>query len=543
MFGVLYPIDEDAYRLLEDYVNNMRSYFSNQTGGSEIADDIESRVAELMAELSGPESGIITIEHVQEIIGRIGNPEEIDTVGANVPSKAEAEIPGQEESATSEDVRPRKKLFRDMDHKMLGGVIAGLGCYLGVNPLWLRIATVLLAWPSFGIAILAYIICWCVIPPATTPAERLEMKGEPVNLTSLRDEFLKSEKIRPTLKSGERFLNGILRFICSVFKVVLIGLGIAVLTGCAVVLVIAFIGLCFLLFAPSGEYSEVCGNFCGIIPLGSIIPMWLVWFNCLSLIAMLSAMLYLGVQLILKSVSKPHHLNRRTVMVSLAVLLLAAVGYTGSWIRIYPYIRQHDSEMREHFREIDRQNASESAEKNRSLLTEDGWRIVEARNLDNQYLGNGEHYSGNRHRTYIEGISRDGSMVYEVVRNMKVAPGKYTLEAIARTDGTGCEIFAVNGSGKRSSAAVPVCGRHGGNIWADACASLKADTAVIADKERLKKIAGTHDKKGYGWSTVRVTGIEVGPDSTLTYGVTNQSPNTLWDGTRFSATTFSLTRE
>lgn len=51
LFGTLYAIDDDACKLLEQYLDNMRSYFSKREGGDEITDDIEHRVAELFSEL------------------------------------------------------------------------------------------------------------------------------------------------------------------------------------------------------------------------------------------------------------------------------------------------------------------------------------------------------------------------------------------------------------------------------------------------------------------------------------------------------------
>ena len=78
LFGSLYAIDEDAYELLNQYQNNMRRYFSRKEGGEEIAEDIERRIAELFDELKASGVEAITIEHVRDIISRIGNPEEMD---------------------------------------------------------------------------------------------------------------------------------------------------------------------------------------------------------------------------------------------------------------------------------------------------------------------------------------------------------------------------------------------------------------------------------------------------------------------------------
>ena len=86
MFGVLYAIDDDACQLLEQYIDNMHRYFDKREGGAEIADDIEHRVAELLNELKDQGVEAISIEHVQQIIKRIGNPEQMDETADDTES-------------------------------------------------------------------------------------------------------------------------------------------------------------------------------------------------------------------------------------------------------------------------------------------------------------------------------------------------------------------------------------------------------------------------------------------------------------------------
>ena len=78
LYGSLYAIDEDAYQLLEQYLANMKAYFAKREGGDEIADDIEHRVAEILSDLKAEGTEAISIEHIQDIIHRIGNPEQMD---------------------------------------------------------------------------------------------------------------------------------------------------------------------------------------------------------------------------------------------------------------------------------------------------------------------------------------------------------------------------------------------------------------------------------------------------------------------------------
>ena len=79
LFGTLYAIDEDACTLLENYLDNMRSYFAKRDGGDEIYDDIEHRVAEHLWSLKESGMSAIDIDTVKQIISSIGNPDEMES--------------------------------------------------------------------------------------------------------------------------------------------------------------------------------------------------------------------------------------------------------------------------------------------------------------------------------------------------------------------------------------------------------------------------------------------------------------------------------
>ena len=160
MFGSLYAIDEDAYALLKSYLENMRRYFSKKEGGDEIADDVEHRVAELMEELKQSGKEACDIDDVQNIIHRIGDPEQMDS-GETADSSDAAGTDSEETdsgtgapSSTADRVADwlrRRRLYRDEDDKMLGGVLSGLCHYFGgTDPLPWRIAMVLLCFLSFS---------------------------------------------------------------------------------------------------------------------------------------------------------------------------------------------------------------------------------------------------------------------------------------------------------------------------------------------------------------------------------------------------------
>lgn len=75
--GTVFHIDEDAYQLLDKYLSNLRIHFRKEEGSEEIMNDFEMRISELFGERVRLGHEVITIEHVEEVINRMGKPEEI----------------------------------------------------------------------------------------------------------------------------------------------------------------------------------------------------------------------------------------------------------------------------------------------------------------------------------------------------------------------------------------------------------------------------------------------------------------------------------
>lgn len=196
LFGQLYAIDEDAYALLEQYLENMKRYFARREGGAEIADDIEHRVAEIFADLKASGIEAVAIEHVQDIIHRIGNPEDMDedsgeTVHTSTQYAEKKENLGQKASQWFAG----RKLYRDGEDKILGGVCSGICKYFGANdPLPWRIAMVLIALMSFSVVGILYMAAWCLVPVALSPEEKLRMQGKPVTPQTINEELMRGVK-------------------------------------------------------------------------------------------------------------------------------------------------------------------------------------------------------------------------------------------------------------------------------------------------------------------------------------------------------------
>ena len=211
--GIVFHIDEDAYELLDKYLSNLRIHFSKEEGAEEIVHDMELRISELFSERLNEKNQVITLKDVEEIIAQMGKPEEFsdDTT--------------QDTSEYIKEEKGPKRLFRDPDNKVIGGVCSGIAAYLGWDVTAVRIIFIALALPFIlngslilnGVVI-AYIIAWIIIPEANTATEKLSMKGMKVNVENIGktvtdgfekvNDYVKSDKPRSILhKIGEAIVS------------------------------------------------------------------------------------------------------------------------------------------------------------------------------------------------------------------------------------------------------------------------------------------------------------------------------------------------
>jgi len=172
--GMFFQIDEEAYKLLENYLDSLKKHFANTEGKEEILQDIESRIAEIFQskiELGQP---LIAPADVEETIKTLGQP---DDIGSSEDQKEEKK---------EKNINFKKRLYRDDDHKVLGGVCSGLGHYFNVDPVWFRIFFIVALF-LYGSSILIYILLWIIIPKASTTEEKLNMKGEPMTISEIQE--------------------------------------------------------------------------------------------------------------------------------------------------------------------------------------------------------------------------------------------------------------------------------------------------------------------------------------------------------------------
>ncbi|MEP6513139.1 MAG: PspC domain-containing protein, partial [Parafilimonas sp.] len=166
--GRVIPIEETAYEILQHYTESLRSFFMNEEGRDEIINDIEGRIAELFSEVLKKGSTCIKDDDVNAVINSIGRPEDFEDDEAKVQSQLSGESKKQSYSGAEQleayTTSARRKLYRDENDKILGGVCSGLADYFSIDPTVVRILFVIF----FGVTFIPYLILWVAIPSTAT---------------------------------------------------------------------------------------------------------------------------------------------------------------------------------------------------------------------------------------------------------------------------------------------------------------------------------------------------------------------------------------
>jgi phage shock protein PspC (stress-responsive transcriptional regulator) len=200
--GTVFHIEEDAYEVLQKYLINLKNHFGPGEEGKEILADIEARIAEIFIEKSTNVQKVVTIEMVNGAIEIMGTPEDFE---------AEESEEGAPETETEEAKRPRR-LYRDPDHRVIGGVCGGLGAYFNMDPVILRIIFIALLFITGGAAFLAYIILWIAVPKAKNTAQRLEMRGQEATVKniekSIKEEVTEMKESFKKMKDSDTYAKG-----------------------------------------------------------------------------------------------------------------------------------------------------------------------------------------------------------------------------------------------------------------------------------------------------------------------------------------------
>lgn len=169
--GLVFHIEEQAYQRLDQYIKAIRRSIAIEEQ-DEVVQDIELRIAEIFNSKITTTKQVITSEDVEEVIQIMGRPEDYSIDDEN------------NYQHTEQTYYREKKLFRDTDNRILGGVLAGLAHYFKIDTIWVRLIFIFLVF-FYGTGVLLYFVLWIIIPSAKTASEKLDMMGEPVNIETI----------------------------------------------------------------------------------------------------------------------------------------------------------------------------------------------------------------------------------------------------------------------------------------------------------------------------------------------------------------------
>ncbi len=320
--GIIFHLDEDAYEKLSAYLDKIHRHFRDKEEGSEIISDIEIRMAELFQSKLSDYKQVITIEDVNQVIESMGDPEDFTDEG--------------EEDKSSAGKTTGKKLYRDPDNSILGGVAGGIGAYLNIDPVWIRLIFVLLIL-AYGFTAVVYILLWIFVPRAETYSQKLEMKGEKITISNIEknvrkeyDEvkgnfrrFQRSDQYRNMTSALNEMFQVLGRILKIAFKILVIVIGIGlILAGIAAIF--SMLGITFFEF-PFNEIFDMDEVHFYLL-LKSIFSQTALTLMFLSLILLISIplllIIYAGVKLVTN-----FRANDRAIVLTAIIIWIAALLY------------------------------------------------------------------------------------------------------------------------------------------------------------------------------------------------------------------------
>ena len=175
--GRSFSFEEDACNRLQAYIDEFRRRVDMGNMTSEVMDDVESRIGELLSAKVYTSKEVITLPMVEDIISQLGMPDEDEGMDTNGTTDKNNEDKNMNNSAT-------KKFYRDNDSKYIGGVCSGLAIYFNVDIMLIRIIFLVLLLAGTA-GFWAYLILWIVAPLARTSAQKCELRGLPVTAENM----------------------------------------------------------------------------------------------------------------------------------------------------------------------------------------------------------------------------------------------------------------------------------------------------------------------------------------------------------------------
>ena len=532
--GRLFQIDEDAYELLQQYIESLRQSFGRQEGGEEIADDIEERIAELFDELKANGTVAITIDHVKDIITRIGKPEQL--AGEEDETQNGEKTGHRYDSFRTaangfrDNLRARtkgKRLYRNPNDKMLAGVLSGFAAYTGTDTTWWRIGYALLflgsnffLFPLFKLFhlngfffsvnlsfVIFYIVLAIAMPEAKKPKEMLEMEGKDVTPQNLADVVVEEkDRQQPEPKGHMRgCLSVLLKMLVGIFVAFAAVFGL-VLLGCFLLIV----GSLIFIFIVPGDFRHSLPFDLGYLNLAETIYIhpWAVVVFVVSLLLALFIPIYAITHMLLAKAGKVQAMGTAQ-RIGWIVIWLAAL------LAIFPSLGVIQSFNNWHREEVMAEERGWMTDWAREYLDEHDLWIEKRHHCYANFVKNGEYFTGDSTVKYIDVVMwgpEDSRYIQLSSLEQEVDSGTYVVSCNARADGGGVCLFATAfDNALKATKMIPASGKEGG--------------------------------LGNGWQKVEMD-IQIYGPTTLRYGISTYSPftQTPCHAKWFSAADFKVER-
>lgn len=239
--SIVFAIDEDAYSALASYLEQIKSNLNSTDDSKEIIDDVEMAIAEKFIARNRSEKTAVTVDDVATVISEMGSPVEFG-LGEEGEGTKQAEAESKETVA-----EPKKRLYRDRDNAVVGGVSAGLANYFGIDPVIVRLIFVILTFLD-GVGLIAYAILWLVVPAAETTADKYAMRGERVTLQDIKERVKKNldELDQLDYTKTKSLWSGLRSILDKLFRIIgaVVAFGLLLLRYLAGIALIVFGALC-----------------------------------------------------------------------------------------------------------------------------------------------------------------------------------------------------------------------------------------------------------------------------------------------------------
>jgi phage shock protein PspC (stress-responsive transcriptional regulator) len=338
--GIVFQIEDDAYLKLDKYLNSIKAHYEKNEA-EEIVFDMEASIAEKFSQRLEKGKSVITILDVDDVILEMGSVDEFD------------------EDEKKEDLGSNltKRLFRDTDDVILGGVCSGIAVYFGIDPLFVRIFFIVLTL-LWGSGILVYLALWIIVPEAKTSSQKLEMKGRPVNLEEIQE--LTREKSKKIKEGGKQIIESVKKkkgvfyqiinfpvkiigflfkalkkIIKAFFPVLSIFLGIVFLVGFLATILGITVSFSVLIFNINSPFIV------SDLPLAELASSWYYYFGVLSIYFIVLIPLLFLVLLSITMIRRKNSFSQFFSTILIVIWMLSVTGLAISATDLAPRINAY----------------------------------------------------------------------------------------------------------------------------------------------------------------------------------------------------------